>query len=110
MQFEAGWRHRRRWRRLKPFLDGWDPPDPGRLLEQVLEDREFLSRLPGCLYRLPPHERRLIEMRFGLNNLDEQTLEALAKQRGTTRQSVHKQLKTILRRLRQWIEQPVVNN
>jgi RNA polymerase primary sigma factor len=73
-----------------------DRPEPS---DEVAEN-ELIDALAAALDELPARERRVIELRFGLADGEEKTIEAIAKELGITSDRVHQLEDDALRRLR----------
>ncbi|MCS6861205.1 MAG: RNA polymerase sigma factor RpoD/SigA [Abditibacteriales bacterium] len=65
--------------------------------DKMMMSKEELARV---MSRLTPRERKIIEMRFGLNGEPERTLEDIGQAVGLSRQRVRQILETTLRRIR----------
>ena len=58
------------------------------------------EQLNEVLHTLPERERKVLEMRFGLNNLKQMTLEEVGKYYNVSRERIRQIEKKALRRLR----------
>jgi RNA polymerase primary sigma factor len=93
-------------------LDGWVGEDQDtRLsdvvaddnatsLEWVAEQRLLADQIRDTLLTLSPRERRVIERRFGLSDDTDQTLTAIGREIGVTRERIRQIESTALRKLR----------
>ena len=70
-------------------------PEPS---EELIES-ERVDAVTRALDELPPGEREVIELRFGLADGEEKTLDATGKELGMTRERVHELESDALRRL-----------
>jgi RNA polymerase primary sigma factor len=69
-------------------------------LETAAEHRLLADRIRDTLMTLTPRERRVIERRFGLSDDQEQTLTAIGREIGVTRERIRQIESSALRKLR----------
>jgi len=65
---------------------------PGRGAEcpvKSMRQKELASAVASIMHRLEARERKILEMRFGLNGEDEHSLASIASQTGLTHQRIH---------------------
>ncbi|HEY3060725.1 MAG TPA: sigma-70 family RNA polymerase sigma factor [Chloroflexota bacterium] len=65
-----------------------------------VEIRELAERLTAALDMLDPRERRVLQMRFGLDRADEQTLAEVAESMGVSRERIRQIEQAALNKLR----------
>jgi RNA polymerase primary sigma factor len=69
-------------------------------LEAAAEHGLLQERIRDCLMTLTPRERTVIERRFGLSDDQEQTLTAIGREIGVTRERIRQIEESALRKLR----------
>jgi RNA polymerase primary sigma factor len=69
-------------------------------LEQAAEQRLLADQIRDTLLTLTPRERRVIERRFGLTGETDETLTAIGREIGVTRERIRQIESTALRKLR----------
>ena len=69
--------------------------------DQILGDVESVFRLMDLLEKLEDRERRILEMRFGLDNHRPRTLEEVSQEIGRTRERVRQIQNQALSKLKQ---------
>lgn len=89
-----------------------DPNDPGQTLADIVEDQsspspeeealgiDLRDRLQEQLNSLPPREREVLTLRFGLDDGRERTLEEVGAEIGVTRERIRQIEEVALRKLR----------
>ena len=77
-----------------------DDPQVGEELERNAER----AALRGAVQRLSPRERRIMELRFGLNHEEEHTQKEVADTLGISQSYISRLEKRIIRRLRRELE------
>lgn len=82
---------------------GSDPDDVGREIEQ--EDERH--QLNGFVCELPPRERQIMEMRFGMNGYPEYTQKQVADTLGISQSYISRLEKRIIVKLKKQIEKAV---
>ena len=82
---------------------GSDPDDVGREIEQ--EDER--NQLNGFVCELPPRERQIMEMRFGMNGYPEYTQKQVADTLGISQSYISRLEKRIIVKLKKQIEKAV---
>ena len=82
---------------------GSDGDEVGRGIEQ--EDERFL--LMGFVGELPPREKQIMEMRFGMNGYDEYTQKEVADTLGISQSYISRLEKRIINKLKKQIEKAV---
>lgn len=75
--------------------------DPNLLPLAQVESNNLREEIRGILYFLRPRERRVLELRFGLKDDREKTLEEVSQEIGVTRQRVQQIETSALNKLRQ---------
>jgi RNA polymerase sigma factor (sigma-70 family) len=84
-------------RSLDAFIDdGFDIPDGGRLISEILEDKQTLELLFAALEALTADERELIDALF----FDDKSEQELANETGVSQQAVSKRKNRILAKLK----------
>jgi RNA polymerase primary sigma factor len=68
--------------------------------DDALVAGERVRLLAGALDELPDRERRVLELRFGLHDGQEQTVAATARELGVTKEQANRLERTALARLR----------
>ncbi len=81
---------------LKDVLSDDNTPAPSSTSDERLR-RQYLDE---CISGLPAHERSIIEMRYGLNQIAKRTLDSIGKQFGITRERVRQIENQAIRKLR----------
>jgi RNA polymerase primary sigma factor len=69
-------------------------------LESAAEQRLLADQIRDTLMTLSPRERRVIERRFGLTGDNDETLTAIGREIGVTRERIRQIESTALRKLR----------
>ena len=69
-------------------------------LELAAEQRLLADQIRDTLLTLTPRERRVIERRFGLTDDNDETLTAIGREIGVTRERIRQIESTALRKLR----------
>jgi RNA polymerase primary sigma factor len=69
-------------------------------LESIAEERMLADQIRDTLMTLTPRERRVIERRFGLLDDTDETLTAIGREIGVTRERIRQIESTALRKLR----------
>ena len=82
---------------------GSDPDEVGREIEQ--EDERH--QLNGFVRSLPPRERQIMEMRFGMNGYEEYTQKEVADTLGISQSYISRLEKRIINKLKKQIEKTV---
>ncbi len=82
---------------------GSDGEEIGRGIEQ--EDEKYL--LLGLVGKLPPREKQIMEMRFGINGYDEYTQKQVADTLGISQSYISRLEKRIILKLKKQIEKAV---
>ncbi|MBI3964437.1 MAG: sigma-70 family RNA polymerase sigma factor [Chloroflexi bacterium] len=77
------------------------PDESARSPEEVAVQRVLKQHVASALDRLSPRERRLLVLRFGLDNGQPQTLEEIGREFGVSRERIRQMETEILTRLRQ---------
>jgi RNA polymerase primary sigma factor len=73
-----------------------DAPEPS----DAVAERELTATVAGALSKLSPNERRLIELRFGLADGREHSLDSAGRELGVSRQEAHRLEDSAFERLR----------
>lgn len=73
--------------------------DAGPAVEDIAEEQSLKERVRALLKRLPPSERRIVEMRFGIGG-HQYTAREIGKREGVSEQYVHQATSYAIRRLR----------
>ena len=76
---------------------GSDPDEVHRDLEAQAERRQLLD----CVARLPPRERQIMQLRFGICGQKEHTQKEVADKLGISQSYISRLEKRIIRRLRE---------
>lgn len=74
--------------------------------EDTMEKESALRFLRERLDSLPPRERNVLRLHFGLDGGEPRPLAAIALRYGLSRERIHQIEQTALRRLRRWIDRP----
>lgn len=74
--------------------------------EDAAEKESALRFLRERLDSLPPRERNVLRLHFGLDGGEPRPLAAIALRYGLSRERIHQIEQTALRRLRRWIDRP----
>ena len=72
----------------------------GQAASREVETRELADRLTAALDLLDPRERRVLQMRFGLDRGDERTLSEVAELMGVSRERIRQIEQAALNKLR----------
>lgn len=104
----AEWReeyHDRRRRKTEYSLDvlgeaGYEPPDTGELVEDIVCDNALLEALFASLHTLTDDERSIINAIF----YEGRTLREIAKEYGVSQVTIHKREKKIIEKLKKTFE------
>jgi RNA polymerase primary sigma factor len=74
--------------------------------EDAAEKASVLRFLRERIDSLPPRERGVLRLHFGLDGAEPRPLAAIARRYGVSRERIHQIEQTALRRLRRWIDRP----
>ena len=81
---------------LSEFIEDEDIPPPA----EVVLDGQLREQLYDALQKLPPRERRIIDLRFGLTDGDPRTLQEIAEEFDLSRERIRQIEGEVLRKLR----------
>jgi len=81
---------------LSEFIEDEDIPPP----VDVVLDAQLSEQLNDALRKLPPRERRIIDLRFGLTDGDPRTLQEIAEEFDLSRERIRQIEGEVLRKLR----------
>ena len=81
---------------LSEFIQDEDVPPP----VDVVLDAQLREQLHDALQKLPPRERRIIDLRFGLSDGDPRTLQEIAEEFDLSRERIRQIEGEVLRKLR----------
>ncbi len=81
---------------LSEFIQDEDIPPP----VEVVLDGQLREQLYDALQKLPPRERRIIDLRFGLSDGDPRTLQEIAEEFDLSRERIRQIEGEVLRKLR----------
>jgi RNA polymerase primary sigma factor len=81
---------------LSEFIQDEDVPPP----VDVVLDGQLREQLHDALQKLPPRERRIIDLRFGLSDGDPRTLQEIAEEFDLSRERIRQIEGEVLRKLR----------
>lgn len=81
---------------LSEFIEDEDIPPP----VDVVLDVQLREQLYNALQKLPPRERRIIDLRFGLTDGDPRTLQEIAEEFDLSRERIRQIEGEVLRKLR----------
>jgi RNA polymerase primary sigma factor len=81
---------------LSEFIEDEDIPPPA----DVVLDGQLREQLYDALQKLPPRERRIIDLRFGLTDGDPRTLQEIAEEFDLSRERIRQIEGEVLRKLR----------
>jgi RNA polymerase primary sigma factor len=81
---------------LGDFIENKNSPGP----EEEITERDFKENLEKILEQLPQREARVLKFRYGLNNIEPETLDEIGNRIGVTRERVRQITNKALCRLR----------